>query len=159
MTFNFSARPERVAKTFEQLMLCLLRGKGDQDAFRGHVAQAVKESEMPEVLKKAAQVYAPDFTVEVQRAAVAAGTTSDGTWASPLIALQTLATAFLESLRFSSMLDDLAQDMRPWLPGTRFAVNSGTAAGASSTEATWKPLSKADWTTTTVMPSKAHALV
>jgi hypothetical protein len=170
MNLNFSRGADRLAKVFPQLMLCLMRGQGNRAAYLGHVQRAAKEFELPELLQKAAQLTPeqwqdlanprePGFLAEVQRAAVAAGTSTDTTWASPLVAAQTSLTGYLPSLRFDSMGDDLLQDAQLWEPGQRIAVSSATATGASAAEATWKLLSKADWEISTVGPRKAHALV
>jgi hypothetical protein len=168
MKFNFQNRPDRLARGFEQLAICVMRGQGNARKTQEFAAKMAKESEVGDLLQKAGQVPQwdalinardPDFVANVAKAAIAAGTSTDTTWASPLIALQTLADGFLESLRFRSMLDDLAADMRPWVPGTRVAVNSATASGASSLDAVWKPMTKAEWETDTVKPFKAHSLV
>jgi hypothetical protein len=172
MKLNLSARREPLAKAFEQFVMAIFRGQGSFDQTLRHIAEAAKKSDVGALLLKAAPgkadlqadaynayIRQPNFLVDVQRAAVAAGTTSDGTWASPLVARTTLATAFLESLYFTSALDNIGPDMQAWRPGTQFAISSGTAAGGSSAQATWKPLTKNDWTTDLVEPLKAHALV
>jgi hypothetical protein len=169
-TFNFSTRPERIARTFESLIVSMMRGQGKRDAFLKHLGIAAKDDPLRELLTKAGQLVPtawadladprePDFYENVQKAAVAAATTTDATWASPLVALGSLVNGFLESLRFTSLLDDLAVDMRPWQPGTKFAISSATAAGASSLDAVWKSVGKPEWDLDTVVPSKAHALV
>src|SRR5262245_6212767 len=49
------------------------------------------------------------LAVEAQRAAILAGTTTDTTWAAPLAEYQTIANAFLESLKNFGVFDRMLE--------------------------------------------------
>ena len=57
---------------------------------------------LPGALEAAKANRATDRVVDVLRAAVSAGTTTDATWAAPLVAYQAISAGFLESLKSAS---------------------------------------------------------
>ena len=57
---------------------------------------------LPGALEAAKANCATDRVVDVLRAAVSAGTTTDATWAAPLVAYQAISAGFLESLKSAS---------------------------------------------------------
>jgi HK97 family phage major capsid protein len=102
-----------------------------------------------------------DTTPEVElmvKAAVAAGTTTDATWAGPLVAVKPLVDEFLELLRPRTLLGRI--------PGLRY-VPFNVSVGAQTTGGTYgwvgqnkpKPVTKADYTTVTLTFSKAAGII
>lgn len=78
----------------------------------------------------------------ILRAAVAAGTTSDATWAATLVDHQRVGAGFVESLRQVGVFDAaLALMTRVPLEGSVGVVTVG-AVGNSQTAASWRPISR-----------------
>jgi HK97 family phage major capsid protein len=94
-----------------------------------------------------------------QKAAAAAGTTQDSSWALPLADYQVLANAFLESLRNFGAFDRLLPYMRRCPLRTR--IRAATAAASASTvpQASVKPISKLSLTSTQIDEIKVAAIL
>lgn len=128
---------------FTRMCMCLASAKGDSYA----------------AMERAKQYK--DSTPEVElmvKAAIAVGTTTDATWAGPLVPTQTAVDQFLALLRPRTLLGRI-----PGLTQVPFnvAVPSQTAGGTYS----WvgqnkaKPVTKADYATTTVTFAKAAGII
>jgi len=156
---------------FEQLVLHQMRAKasrtGDRDALLGTKQSraplgplARKASELPmwESLNDAIQRGGYSFFSEMQKAAVSAGTTGDATWASPLVALATLQTAWFQSLRATSLLDALAELAYPAPTGVRISFTVASGVGHTVDEAMWTPLTALAFDVDPTRPRKALTL-
>lgn len=102
-----------------------------------------------------------DSTPEVEtvlKAAVAAGTTTDATWAAPLVEYQTMASEFIELLRPQTILGRM-QGLR----NVPFNVKMPGQTGGSSVnwvgEGAPKPVSKLSFDTTTLRFTKCAGIV
>jgi hypothetical protein len=104
---------------------------------------------------------AAEFHVMVNKAAVAAGTTGDATWASPLVALQTLVNAAFLNLAPYSALDFLSQHALPVPAGVRVPIETGSEViGHVVVEGDWIPVDKAGFTNSAfTTPTKVGCIV
>lgn len=93
------------------------------------------------------------------RAIVPAASTSDSTWAGPLVQGAGLAVEFLAALRDASAFDRLLVDMRRVPPLTRFAVINAGAVGAAVNEGQVKPAGRFTLATAQVTMRKAAGYV
>src|SRR5262245_11746060 len=89
------------ATVFTRYVMCIAAGKGDYMRTMEHAKQWIDQT--PEVARM----------VELQlKAAVAPGTTTDATWAGPLVQLQPLVDEFLEYLRPATVLGKITNFKR-----------------------------------------------
>jgi hypothetical protein len=126
------------------------------------VAAAAKQTSWSELMAPWLRYNGPQrekWLSAVRKAAIPVGTTFDSQYASPLVALQTLANAWFASLRNVSMLDALLQDAKPLPPNTIYAVTTARGNGNSALEAEWISLSKDAFSSAIAAPSRALALV
>jgi HK97 family phage major capsid protein len=99
---------------------------------KGNMGQAIEiarqwKDQTPEVLAVLEMQYRTGTTpVAMLRAAVAAGTTTDPTWAGPLVYAQNLAAEFIELLRPEVLLSRMA--LRPVPFNVRIPRQTSTAA-------------------------------
>ena len=127
---------------FTRMVIALAGSKGD--SFRA-MERAKEWKDTPEV----------EWMV---KAAVAAGTTTDATWAGPLVQVQPLVNEFLELLRPRTLLGRI--------PGLR-RVPFNVSVPAQTTGGTYqwvgqnkpKPVTKADYTTVTLTFAKAAGII
>lgn len=138
----------------------LLAGKGDLNKSYRWAQQAVKHggwSNTPEILDLL-QVDIPAMIDMTQKAAVGAGTTTDATWASPLIFYQQLVSEFAAYLRPLTIIGRI-----PGLKRVPFNVQipratSGTSAGWVGENAP-KPVSTMAFDSITLRWAKAAGIV
>jgi hypothetical protein len=127
------------------------------------VLAAANQASWSELMTPWARYSGPQrekWNEDVRKAAVPIGTTSDSAFASPLIALQTLANAFFASLKNESMLDALLQGgAKPLPPNVIYAVTTARGSGNSALEAQWIPLSDDAFAKATAAPNRSLALV
>lgn len=94
----------------------------------------------------------------VLKAAVAAGTTSDASWAGPLVAYQTLAAEFIEALRPATIVGRLAGIRRvPFLARMPRVTSGSTAAWAG--QAKPKPISRMSLDLVQLAPTKVAGII
>jgi hypothetical protein len=105
---------------------------------------------------KALEAHALGMTI---KSAIATGTTSDSTWGGPLGAIRSMSTEWFETLRTVSALDALLPEMQRVPPNQSYGVTTATGTGHVVTEASWKPLTKMQFSAGTLGPQKAMALV
>jgi hypothetical protein len=102
--------------------------------------------------------FAPDVAAR-QKAAVAAGTTADTGWALPLSEYQTLASAFLESLRNYGAFDAMLPFMRRVPFRTRVGASTIGITGSTVPQQQIKPISRLTLTGTQIDEAKAVAIL
>lgn len=94
----------------------------------------------------------------LMRAAVAAGTTQDATWASPLVVAQNMASEFIELLRPATILGRI-----PGLRRVPFNISMPRATAGTSTgwvgEGAMKPVTNMAFDTVTLRWAKAASIV
>lgn len=116
------------------------------------LAQQIAKSRYPE--------FAP--LQEIMKAAVAAGTTADSTWASPLVQYQILATEFVEYLRPQTIIGKFGANGIPSLRRVPFKVKIPRQTSKSAAywvgEGKPKPLSKYAMDTVTLDFSKVATI-
>jgi len=128
---------------FARYVRCLVLAKGDP--MRAHEIAKANFSENPRV-------------IEVLKAAVAAGTTTDSTWAGPLVVYQNLASEFIEFLRPQTIVGKFGANGIPSLRRIPFNVRMGrqTSGGTGYWvgQAKPKPLTKFDFDEVTLRWAK-----
>jgi HK97 family phage major capsid protein/HK97 family phage prohead protease len=107
----------------------------------------------------AREYYGSDPRIEQYfKAAVAAGTTTDSTWAGPLVTTTNLASEFLEFLRPRTIIGQFGQNGIPSLKRVPFNVRiTGQTSGGSASwvgQGKLKPLTKFDYSATTLLWAK-----
>jgi hypothetical protein len=164
----FNQRVHSYAAAFEKMVGLMVEARGEYIRCRAKArapgVEAVITAAMdadPKELRDLGMQHPlrKSMTAAYMKAAVAPGTTTDSTWAQPLVAFQTLASAWFESLRSISMLDALLTDARRIPQGVRFAVTTATAAGNAVAQGAWTPVSKMSFVGDNLTPKKALALV
>ena len=138
----------------------LLAGKGDTNKSIRWAQTAVKHggwSNTPEVVDLL-QHDIPGMFDMVQRAAVGVGTTTDATWASPLVTYQQLASEFAEYLRPLTILGRIPGFRRVPFNVQIPRATAGTSAGWVGENAP-KPVSTMAWDSITLRFSKAAGIV
>lgn len=103
----------------------------------------------------------PETRRAVEKAAVAAGTSTDADWASRLVDFRDAASGFFDALRSESVFDRLYSDgaFRRGPINSRFRVWTGRVAGRSVAEGAAKPLSAATVFAGELAARKASAIV
>jgi HK97 family phage major capsid protein/HK97 family phage prohead protease len=138
---------------FSRMIMAMAAGKGDSYQTLQYAKQW-KES-TPEVEQMVQYMW--DENMWKQKAAVAAGTTTDSTWAGPLVVTQPL-NEFLEMLRPKTLIGRI--------PGFR-SVPFNVSIPTQTTGGTYgwvgqnkpKPVTKADYATVTVPFAKAAGII
>jgi hypothetical protein len=88
----------------------------------------------------------PERVVTFLKAAVTAGSISDGTWAGPLTGFRDLTNEWFSTLRNISLIDALIDQGAKRVPANvRFLLTTLAAAGHAIGEALWYPLSKMEF--------------
>jgi hypothetical protein len=100
----------------------------------------------------------PD-SVAMQKAAVSAGTTADSGWALPLAEYNTLANAFLESLRSFGAFDAMLPSMRRVPFRTRIGAVTSGATGTTVPQGQIKPISRLTLADTQIDEQKAVVIL
>jgi hypothetical protein len=177
MRLNFLQQRAESDLADEFVKLCIIRARCNSEPVKTHilaeelckagfchplVAAAAKQIAWAELMTPWIRYSGPQrekWLNDVRKAAVPIGTSFDSQYASPLIALQTLANAWFASLRNVSMLDALLQDAKPLPPNVIYAVTTARGQGNNVLEAQWLSLSMDAFAKATAAPSKALALV
>jgi len=121
-------------EAFYQYFRALLKAGGHSANAAYMLEQSGRDDIDPRVLKA--------LRANVNKAAIAAGTTADPTWAGPLAAFRSFVGEWFSSLKNLSMYDSLAAKMRR-LPLNQYtAVTVASAAGHNIDQAIWKPTTK-----------------
>src|SRR5262245_44322953 len=135
------------ATVFTRYVMCIAAGKGDYMRTMEHAKQWIDQT--PEVARM----------VELQlKAAVAPGTTTDATWAGPLVQLQPLVDEFLELLRPNTFLARI-----PGLHKVPFNVSVPSQTGGGTYG--WvgqnkpKPVTSAAFATVSLTFAKAAGII
>lgn len=95
----------------------------------------------------------------ILKAAIAAGTTTSPEWAGRLVSYQTMASAFVESLRSISVFDAMLPNMRRVPLNTILVVVTSSIEGSGPNEGQAKPVSQMNLSAPTLDASKAIALI
>jgi hypothetical protein len=160
-------------KNMERVIACLMIGKGNQVE---SVIQArlLELKGVPSIVRDAVLASScghtrdlimsnfrrDEFMADVQKAAVSGGSTTDSTFARPLLAYQMLASVYFASRRNIDILDALASEWLQMPTNTRFALTTAIGAGAAAVqELTWKPLTAFSFDGGITHPRKAAAMV
>ena len=147
------------AREFCALARCVALGKGRDSIARGVAEEAGLSTTVRSILSgQPVHNLSRDLVLQ-QRAAVAAGSTSDSSWALPLSAYQTLAASFLESLRAFGAFDRMLPSMRRVPMRARVGSSSIGITGTTINPASVKPISKLTLTGGVIDELKAVALV
>jgi len=144
---------------FVRLAMALAAGKGDLYRSIRFAKESTKFGgwdNTPEVLNILDQC--DDLPGMMQKAAVGAGTTTDATWASPLVQYQILASEYVALLRPATIIGRI--------PGLRMVpfnvkipvANSGTTVGWVGENAP-KPVSQMSFSSITMLWAKAAGIV
>ncbi len=100
----------------------------------------------------------PEVAEMLQKTAVAAGTTTDSTWASPLVYANNLASEFLSYLRPKTLLGRL-EGVRKVPFNIRYPIQNGGSTVAWVGQGAPKPVSKLSFTSATLGFAKAAGIV
>jgi HK97 family phage major capsid protein len=154
----------RIPKTlqqFDQLLLAIALAQGTKQTIKlDQVLQIKNADPVVRMAARADQKMQRDPGTALQlKATIAAGTTTDGGYASPLLAFGSLANAFFESLTSISLLDAILDRCRRISPGTQIEITSAVGAGYSVGETVWSPLSKFQFANDHLLTLKAEALI
>ena len=139
---------------FTRLAMALAYGKGD--TMKSMQRAQAWQADMPE-LQSIIQAGVGNL-MEVQKAAVGAGTTTDATWASPLVAYNVLASEFIELLRPATIIGKITNLRRVPFNIQMSATTTGTTVGWVG-EAAPKPVTKMDFALVTLRWAKAAGIV
>jgi hypothetical protein len=138
-------------------ILCRAVVLGKRDVLSVEQARYVN-SDLKRIVASRMATMTPDQR-RYQKAAVAAGTTLDSTWAAPLADFQNLASSFLASLKNYGCFDRLLPDMRAVPMRTRVGANSIGASAATVAQASAKLISRISVTSGTLDERKAVAIL
>jgi HK97 family phage major capsid protein len=139
---------------FTRLAIAMAAGKGDTMKM---IARAKEwASSMPE-LEQIIQI-GPQNLMDGAKAAVGAGTTTDATWASPLIAYNILATEFIELLRPATIIGKISNLRRVPFNIQMPSTTTGSSVNWVGENAP-KPVTKMDFGTVTLRWAKAAGII
>jgi HK97 family phage major capsid protein len=132
-------------------------GIGFARVLRCKMASVLNQGTPPQQFAR--EYYGSDPRIEQYfKAAVAAGTTTDSTWAGPLVTTTNLASEFLEYLRPRTIIGQFGQNGIPSLRRVPFNVRiTGQTSGGSASwvgQGKLKPLTKFDYSATTLLWAK-----
>jgi len=136
-------------------------GIGFARVLRCKMASVLNQGTPP--IQFAREFYGGDPRIEqFFKTAVAAGTTTDSTWAGALVTTTTLASEFLEYLRPRTIIGQFGANGVPSLRRVPFNVRIvGQTTGGSAAwvgQGKLKPLTKFDWSPTTLLWAKIAAV-
>jgi hypothetical protein len=161
-------------KNFERVLSSLMRGKGNPAESLTVARLGEKQQGWPTIVQDAVMCSASgdardlimssfrrdEFSAAVAKAAVPGGTTTDSTFAAPLVAYQMLADGYFASRRNIDVIDALASEWLQMPTFTRFALTTGIGTGGRAIEEmNWKPLTAFSFSGAITMPRKSAALV
>jgi hypothetical protein len=159
---NAAAELSTKAREFVNLARVVAMSRGDHSAVRAivHDNRFLCGPTVKGIVESSQHVYEmqPDLVAQ-QKAAVAAGTTADTGWALPLADYQTLASAFLESLRNFGAFDRMLPSMRRVPFRTRIGASTTGSTGTTVPQQQIKPISKLTLTGTQIDEQKAVAIL
>lgn len=141
---------------FARYAMCLTKAKGKHDvAFQLAQRHFPATESVVRLLKAQAEGFDLQEAMKV-KAAVAAGTTTDSTWAAPLVDAQTFAGDFIEYLRPRTLIGQA--QFRPVPFNVRIAgqASGGSAGWVGQGQA--KPVTKFDFNAVTVPFTKVAAI-
>lgn len=139
---------------FTRLAIAMAAGKGDTMKM---IARAKEwSSSMPE-LQQIIEI-GPQNLMDGMKAAVGAGTTTDATWASPLIAFNVLASEFIELLRPATIIGKIGGLRRVPFNIQMPATTTGSSVNWVGENAP-KPVTKMDFATVTLRWAKAAGII
>lgn len=136
------ATQSNAAKEFSQFAKCLMLSNGD----------------LSQSLAIAGGVGISPRVLSVVKAAVAAGTTTDSTWAANLYDAKLMTDAFASSLVGVSAFDTIAAASWGAPLSTRIAATVAAATGALTAEGAPMPVSKMGFAGVTLRPKRIAAL-
>jgi HK97 family phage major capsid protein/HK97 family phage prohead protease len=144
---------------FVRLAMALAAGRGELFRSLQYAKESIKNggwSNTPEVLT--VLEHGDDITGLVTKAAIGAGTTTDATWASPLVVYQVMAEEYVAILRPATIIGRI-----PGLRRVPFNIqipvaNAGTTVGWVGENAP-KPVSNMQFGTITMRWAKAAGIV
>src|SRR5262245_29238575 len=153
---NRALEQSRCVREFCNLARCLALTKGGMAQAR----RIAHEHRLGPTLDKilSAQVPVAGLNFE-QRAAVAAGSTTDSAYAGPLSEFQTLSNAFVESLRNFSAFDRMLPNMKRVPFRTRIGASTVGVVGDTIGQQAPKKISSLNLTGTTISETKAVAIL
>lgn len=139
---------------FTRLAIAMAAGKGDTMKM---IARAKEwASSMPE-LQQIIEI-GPQNLMDGAKAAVGAGTTTDATWASPLVAFNVMASEFIELLRPATIIGKITNLRRVPFNIQMPATTTGSSVNWVGENAP-KPVTKMDFTTVTLRWAKAAGII
>jgi hypothetical protein len=148
------------AREFVSLARCLALAKGSVASAEAIAREARLSPTVINVLSDRHKVWdMPRDLVLGHRAAVAAGTTTDATWAAPLADFNVLANAFLESLRSFGAFDGMLPFMRRVPFRSRIGVSTVGITGTTVPQGHVKPISSLTVSGDTLDDFKAIAIL
>jgi hypothetical protein len=150
------------AREFANLARAIAAGRGDHANVQNIVRKnrGLMGSLVARIVDSDQRVYSmPSDLVLRQKAAVAAGATDSSTWGDQLAAYQTLAAAFLESLRNFGAFDRMLPSMRQVPFRTRIGASTTGIVGTAVPQASVKPISKLTLSGTQIDEQKAVAIL
>lgn len=162
---NNQVRTDLTLKTVEKLepgiqaaryFMCLMAAKGNKEyAFRLAEKHYPQTESVVRTLK--AQAEGVDLSQLMKmKAAVSAGTTTDATWAGPLVYAETWGGDFIEYLRPRTLIGQAQFRRTPFNVRIAGQTSGGTAAWVGQGKA--KPVTKFDFNATTVPFTKIAAI-
>ena len=149
-------------REFITLARCVAMGRGNHGAVQtiAHANRVLCGPTVANIVESNHHVYEMQSDlVAQQKAAVAAGNTADTGWALPLGDYQTLASAFLESLRNFGAFDRMLPSMRRVPFRTRIGASTTGITGTTVSQQQIKPISKLTLTGTQIDEQKAIAIL
>jgi HK97 family phage major capsid protein len=147
---------------FARFAMCLGAARGDHErAFKLAKSRFPDNEDVVNVLRAQAE-SGVSLSEMIEKANVNGGTTQDTTWAAPLVQYQDFAGDFIDYLRPMTIVGKFGAGNIPGL--TRVPFNVRIAGQSSGGTAAWvgegkpKPLTKFDFTSTTVPFTKVAAI-
>jgi HK97 family phage major capsid protein/HK97 family phage prohead protease len=141
---------------FARLAIAMAAGKGDTMRMLARAKEW--ESSMP-YMKDIIEIGPQNLLDGLRtKAAVGVGTTTDATWASPLIAYTVLATEFIELLRPATIIGKITGLRRVPFNIQMPAATTGSAVNWVGENAP-KPVTKMDFSTVTLRWAKAAGII
>jgi HK97 family phage major capsid protein len=153
---------------FTRMAIALAFAKGNVET-AANIASRWKDTtpEVANVLRFGAQAGGTDFAAQImqaggmealQKTAIAAGTTTDTTWAAPLVQYNNMASEFVELLYPMTILGQL-QGVRRVPFNIRFPSQTAGASVGWVGQGAAKPVSKLAFATNTLSFAKAAGIV
>src|SRR5207244_6028036 len=148
-TGGASVRTLNHPESFYVFLKALLKA-GGHSANAAHLLEQSGQDVDPRVIRA--------LRANINKAAMAAGTTADATDAGPLVGYRSFVGEWFASLRSISMLDALLTAVRRQPVNTYGAVTTSAAVGHDIAQAVWKPLTKMAFSPEHATPLHAMSL-